>query len=84
MSGARGAKVCCPIAGAWAMPISEDKQRLFEAQLRLNGSVTLTKDNADDFLAARALTVRPHPSRADLVLLERSTIARATPPSADI
>ena len=58
--------------GVLAMAIDEDKRRLFEAQLRLHGSVTLTKENADDFLAARALTVRPHPERQGLVVIQSS------------
>jgi hypothetical protein len=46
---------------------------LYEAQLRSHGSVTLSRANAEAFLAARALVVRPHPTKPGLVWVERNS-----------
>lgn len=50
---------------------TDSRFQLYETQLRLHGHLTLTKENADSFLAARAqIIVKPHPVRSGLVVVE--------------
>ena len=57
-------------SGDYHVRLASDHFGLFEAQLRTAGSLTLSPDNAERFLAQRALTVRPDPDRPGLVRIE--------------
>ena len=52
---------------------SPDALRLFDDQLRNHGSITLSRGNAEAFMAARRLVARPDPDRPGLVRIERAT-----------